>query len=215
MGEGGAVATNSPELAALTQSFSDWGRDCQCATGQDNRCGRRFSQKFGEVPCGYDHKYVYSEMGYNLKVTDMQAAIGLSQLKKLGGFIDRRKENFAYLKEKLRKFDDKIILPEAAVNSDPSWFGFPIGIKPEAGIVREDFLRFLDSRKIGTRLLFGGNLTKQPAYIGRKHRAAGDLKNTDFVMNNVFWLGVYPGLSREMLDYVVSSVGDYFGKIYV
>jgi CDP-6-deoxy-D-xylo-4-hexulose-3-dehydrase len=214
MGEGGAVVTNSSELAALVRSFRDWGRDCQCATGQDNRCGRRFSQKFGELPGGYDHKYVYSEIGYNLKVTDMQAAVGLSQLKKLGGFIARRKENFAYLKEKLRKFDDKIILPEAALNSDPSWFGFPIGIKPGTGIVREDLLRFLDSRKIGTRLLFGGNLTKQPAYIGRKHRVAGDLKNTDFVMNNVFWVGVYPGLSFDMLDYVASSIGGNIEKMY-
>jgi CDP-6-deoxy-D-xylo-4-hexulose-3-dehydrase len=208
MGEGGAVTTNSPELAVIVQSFRDWGRDCRCATGRDNRCGMRFSQRFGELPDGYDHKYVYSEMGYNLKATDMQAAVGLSQLKKLAGFITKRKENFRFLFDRLQDLEDKILLPRTEPNSDPSWFGFPIGIRPEAGVVREDLLRFLDSRKIGTRLLFGGNLTRQPAYIGRKHRIAEDLKNTDFVMNNVFWVGVYPGLSCEMLDYIVSCISE-------
>ncbi|GHT01952.1 lipopolysaccharide biosynthesis protein RfbH [Synergistales bacterium] len=206
MGEGGAVLTNSPGLAVLVQSFRDWGRDCQCAPGQDNRCGLRFSQKFGELPEGYDHKYVYSEIGYNLKLTDMQAAVGLSQLKKLDGFIARRRENFAYLYEKLSSLEGKILLPKAMPNSTPSWFGFPIGIAHSVGVNRENLLRFLDSRKIGTRLLFGGNLTRQPAYIGRDHRIVGKLKNTDYVMNNVFWVGVYPGLSKEMLDYIVSSI---------
>ncbi|MDR1558150.1 MAG: lipopolysaccharide biosynthesis protein RfbH [Clostridiales bacterium] len=204
-GEGGAVVTDSPQLAALIQSFRDWGRSCQCAPGHDNRCGRRFSQQFGDLPEGYDHKYVYSEIGYNLKATDMQAAVGLSQLKKLDDFIAVRRENFSYLSDKLSGTEG-LILPRAAHGSDPSWFGFPIGINPESGVIREDLLKFLNSRKIGTRLLFGGNLTKQPAYMGKNHRIAGDLKNTDFVMKNVFWTGVYPGLTREMLDYVISSI---------
>jgi CDP-6-deoxy-D-xylo-4-hexulose-3-dehydrase len=210
MGEGGAVLTSSPELARLVQSFRDWGRDCRCNPGQDNRCGMRFSQKFGELPEGYDHKYVYSEIGYNMKATDMQAAVGLSQLKKLEGFIDKRRKNFRYLRERLQNLQDKIILPEESPNSNPSWFGFPIAIKPESGIVREDMLRYLDTCRIGTRLLFGGNLTRQPAYIGRNHRIAGELKNTDYVMNNVFWVGVYPGLSEEMLSYIVSCISGRF-----
>ena len=206
MGEGGAVLTHSAELARLIQSFRDWGRDCCCDPGQDNRCGRRFSQKFGELPAGYDHKYVYSEIGYNLKLTDMQAAVGVSQLKKLDGFIGRRRENYAYLRDKLEKHSDRLLLPEPTKGSNPSWFGFPIGIKLQSGIVREDLLRYLDLRKIGTRLLFGGNLTRQPAYLEKKHRISGTLTNTDFVMNQVFWVGLYPGLSREMLDYIVSSM---------
>ncbi len=209
-GEGGAVSTNSRELAALLRSFRDWGRDCSCAPGQDNHCGRRFSQKFRDLPEGYDHKYVYSEMGYNLKMTDLQAAVGLSQLKKLDHFIARRRENFAYLRERLASMRDVFILPEATEHSNPSWFGFPIGVRPESGVLREDLLRFLDSCKIGTRLLFGGNLTKQPAYHGRKHRIVDDLVNTDFVMNQVFWVGVYPGLTKEMLDYVVGSMIHFF-----
>jgi CDP-6-deoxy-D-xylo-4-hexulose-3-dehydrase len=202
MGEGGAVLTNSSELAGLIQSFRDWGRDCRCNTGMDNRCGMRFRRKFGELPEGYDHKYVYSEIGYNFKATDMQAAVGLSQLKKLDGFIARRKENFRYLFDRLRGLGDKILLPEAAPNSDPSWFGFPIAIRPETGLKRGDILRYLQSKRIGTRMLFGGNLTRQPAYIGRDHRVAGELRNTDYVMNNVFWVGVYPGLSSQVLSYV-------------
>ncbi|MDL2263812.1 lipopolysaccharide biosynthesis protein RfbH [Synergistaceae bacterium OttesenSCG-928-I11] len=208
MGEGGAVSTDSGELAKLIQSFRDWGRDCTCATGHDNRCGKRFSQKFGKLPTGYDHKYVYSEIGYNLKVTDMQAAVGVSQLKKLDFFIKIRKENFAYLCTALKEYDRIFMLPQAEPNSNPSWFGLPLAIRQELGIDREDLLRYLDAKKIGTRLLFGGNLTKQPAYIEKKHKIAGELKNTDFVMNNVFWLGVYPGLTCEMLDYVVDSIGE-------
>jgi CDP-6-deoxy-D-xylo-4-hexulose-3-dehydrase len=206
MGEGGAVLTNSDTLAGLIRSFRDWGRDCCCNPGMDNRCGMRFSQKFGDLPSGYDHKYVYSEIGYNLKATDMQAAVGLSQLKKLDGFIAKRKENFRFLFESLRDLDDKILLPKTAPNSDPSWFGFPIAVRPETGIERKDIIQYLDSKKIGTRLLFGGNLTRQPAYIGGNHRVAGDLRNTDYVMNNVFWVGVYPGLSKEMADYAASCI---------
>lgn len=206
MGEGGAVATNDRNLAALLQSFRDWGRDCQCPPGRDNFCGRRFSQKFGELPLGYDHKYIYSEIGYNLKITDMQAAVGLSQLAKLDTFIERRKKNFAHLHEKLSGLQDYFILPEQTINSEPSWFGFPLALKPETGLCRESLLRFLDSRKIGTRLLFGGNLTRQPAYLNRKHEIVGTLTNTDYVMNHVFWIGVYPGLTTEMLDYIVSSI---------
>ncbi|MDR1916622.1 MAG: lipopolysaccharide biosynthesis protein RfbH [Synergistaceae bacterium] len=205
-GEGGAVLTNSPELAGLIQSYRDWGRDCCCKPGQDNRCGRRFSLKFGELPEGYDHKYVYSEIGYNLKATDMQAAVGLSQLKKLDGFIKTRRDNFKYLLDRLRGLGDKLLLPRAATDSNPSWFGFPIAIKPETGLNREDLLRYLESKKIGTRLLFGSNLARQPAYMGKNHRVAGGLKNTDYVMNNVFWVGVYPGLSNEMLDFIVTSI---------
>ncbi|MDR2174901.1 MAG: lipopolysaccharide biosynthesis protein RfbH [Synergistaceae bacterium] len=211
-GEGGAVVTDSHELAALIQSFRDWGRHCRCAPGQDNRCGMRFSQQFGELPKGYDHKYVYSEIGYNLKMTDMQAAVGLSQLKKLDAFIEKRRENFQYLSERLQDFQDTILLPAATPGSNPSWFGFPLAIKPECGIVREDLLRFLEQRKVGTRLLFGGNLTRQPAYIGRKHRIAEELRNTDFVMNHVFWVGIYPGLTREMLDYTVSCISEFLAE---
>lgn len=205
-GEGGAVSTNSPELAALIRSFRDWGRDCLCAPGQDNVCGRRFSQTFGELPEGYDHKYIYSEIGYNLKVTDMQAAVGLSQLKKLDAFAERRRENFARVRRRLEAHGDKLLLPEVECDANPSWFGFPLAVRPECGVLREDLLRFLDSMKVGTRLLFGGNLTKQPAYAGRTHRISGSLENTDFVMRHVFWTGVYPGLSAEMLDYAADCI---------
>jgi CDP-6-deoxy-D-xylo-4-hexulose-3-dehydrase len=211
MGEGGAVLTNSAELSALLHSFRNWGRDCQCNPGQDNRCGNRFSQKFGELPDGYDHKYVFSEMGYNLKVTEMQAAVGLSQLQKLDGFIKRREENFRYLMQGLEGLKNKLILPESIQHANPSWFGLPIAIKPESGIVRESLLRLLDSRKIGTRLLFAGNLTKQPAYIGRRHRIAAILHNTDYVMKNVFWVGVHPGLSKAMLDYIILNLEELLG----
>ena len=211
MGEGGAVATDSLELKRLLLSFRDWGRDCQCMPGQDNRCGKRFSQKFGELPHGYDHKYVYSEIGYNMKATDMQAAVGLSQLKKLESFTAIRKRNYAYLREKLEKYSDVLLLPEATPNSTPSGVGFPMAVKPESGLLRSDLIRFLDSRKIGTRLLFCGNLTRQPAYLGKNHRIVGELANTDYVMNNVFWTGVYPGLTSEMLDYVAQSIGEFLG----
>lgn len=212
MGEGGAVSTNSDELAKLLQSFRDWGRDCTCATGYDNRCGSRFSQKFGELPKGYDHKYVYSEIGYNLKVTDMQAAVGVSQLKKLNYFIQKRRENFFYLTRALEKYSDFFLLPKKTPNSMPSWFGFPLAIRPDSGINREGLLQFLNSQKIGTRLLFGGNLTKQPAYIGKKHRVVGDLINTNFIMSQAFWLGIYPALSVNMLSFIVESFEEFLTK---
>ena len=209
MGEGGAVGTKSSKLARLIVSFRDWGRDCVCDTGQDNRCGHRFDQQFGELPQGYDHKYVYSEIGYNLKVTDMQAAVGVSQLRKLDSFVEKRKRNFAYLRNALAPLCDVLLLPDATDGSEPSWFGFPVAVRPDSGIVREDLLRFLHSRHIGTRLLFGGNLTRQPAYLGRSHRIVGTLKNTDYVMNHVFWLGVYPAIDERMLDYVVASLAEF------
>jgi CDP-6-deoxy-D-xylo-4-hexulose-3-dehydrase len=209
MGEGGAVLTNSDTLAGLIQSFRDWGRDCRCDTGQDNRCGGRFSQKLGELPFGYDHKYIYSEIGYNMKATDMQAAIGLSQLEKLDGFIARRRENFNYLYNRLKDIEDKLLLPQATPGSDPSWFGFPMAIRPETHISRAALTKYLDSKKIGTRPLFGGNLTRQPAYTGRDHRIAGELRNTDYAMDNVFWMGVYPGLSEEMLDYAAECLIEF------
>jgi CDP-6-deoxy-D-xylo-4-hexulose-3-dehydrase len=209
MGEGGAVLTNSPILANLLHSFRDWGRDCQCAPGQDNCCGKRFSQKFGELPDGYDHKYVFAEIGYNFKLTEMQAALGLSQFLKIDNFIKCRRENFDYLLHKLNSLKEKLILPMPTPGSAPAWFGFPIAMRPESGMTRETLLRFLNLRHIGTRLLFGGNLTKQPAYIDRNHRIVGELNNTNYIMENVFWIGVYPGLSTEMLDYAVSNLEEF------
>jgi CDP-6-deoxy-D-xylo-4-hexulose-3-dehydrase len=209
-GEGGAVLTRDPLLADLVRSYRDWGRDCRCAPGQDNRCGRRYTRRFGTLPEGYDHKYVYSHLGYNLKATDMQAAVGLSQLDKLPGFIRRRRENFAHLAEGLRDLEEHLILPRATPDSEPSWFGLPLALREEAPYVREDLLRFLEARRIGARLLFGGNLTRQPAYLGLSHRIAGDLSRTDFVMRRVFWLGVFPGLTGPMRDYVLESLHDFF-----
>ncbi len=206
MGEGGAVVTNSPLLKTLVESFRDWGRDCWCEPGKDNTCGKRFDWQFGDLPCGYDHKYTYSHIGYNLKMTDMQAAIGLSQLEKLPGFIAARRRNFQHLYDGLKPLEDVLILPESTPDAEPSWFGFPIGVREGAPFRREDLIRELESRHIGTRLLFGGNLTRQPAYKDVEFRVIGDLKNTDFVMNNVFWIGLYPGLSEEMLNYTVDTI---------
>lgn len=202
MGEGGAVLTNSAQLKKLVESFRDWGRDCWCEPGKDNTCGKRFDWQLGELPAGYDHKYTYSHIGYNLKVTDMQAAVGVSQLKKLPSFIDRRRENFRHLTERLNPLRDYFTLPEATPNSNPSWFGYPILVQPDAGITRDEIVLKLNEHKIGTRLLFGGNLIRQPAYKGSQYRTIGDLKNSDEVMNRVFWIGVYPGLTSDMLDYV-------------
>jgi CDP-6-deoxy-D-xylo-4-hexulose-3-dehydrase len=202
MGEGGAVLTDKPKLKKLIESFRDWGRDCWCETGKDNTCSKRFDWQLGDLPHGYDHKYTYSHIGYNLKVTDMQAALGVSQLKKLPGFIERRRENFNYLTERLSPLQDFFILPKATPNSTPSWFGFPISVRPEAPFNRDDTVRWLEHHKIGTRLLFGGNLTRQPAYRGQNFRVVGDLARSDEVMRNVFWIGVYPGLTKSMLDYV-------------
>jgi len=211
MGEGGAVFTNNPELKAIAESFRDWGRDCYCPPGKDNTCGKRFCQCFGTLPPGYDHKYTYSHLGYNLKITDMQAACGLAQIDRAAGFIQSRKDNFAYLKDRLKSCEEFIILPEATENSDPSWFGFPMTLKPEANIARVDLLTYLDQHKIGTRLLFAGNLVRQPYMQGRTYRISGELTNTDRVMNDTFWVGVYPGLSREMLDFVVDKLESFFG----
>jgi CDP-6-deoxy-D-xylo-4-hexulose-3-dehydrase len=206
MGEGGAVLTDKPNLQVLVESFRDWGRDCWCHTGKDNTCGKRFDWQLGQLPCGYDHKYSYSHIGYNLKATDMQAALGVSQLTKLPLFIQRRKENFAYLRQKLDDLQDLLVLPEATVGADPSWFGFPIGVRPGAPISRTQLTRALEAQKIGTRLLFGGNLTRQPAYQESEFRVIGDLRNSDFVMNSVFWVGVFPGLTTAMLDFVAETI---------
>lgn len=206
MGEGGAVFTNSLKLKKIAESFRDWGRDCYCAPGCDNSCGRRFQWQLGDLPVGYDHKYIYSHMGFNLKITDMQAACGLAQLDKLEGFVTARKENFAYLKARLSGLEEVLILPKATQDADPSWFGFPVTLRANAGLDRRKILRFLDERLIGTRLLFAGNLTKQPYMNGRNFRVVGDLKNTETVMNDTFWVGVHPSLTIEMMDYVVSSI---------
>lgn len=208
-GEGGAVLTDKPALETIIESFRDWGRDCWCETGKDNTCGKRFDWQLGSLPCGYDHKYTYSHIGYNLKATDMQAALGASQLTKLPQFIARRKENFAYLRRNLEPLQDLLILPAPTEGADPSWFGFPIGIRKEAPFGRIDLTRALENKKIGTRLLFGGNLTRQPAYEGREYRVIGDLPNTDYVMNHVFWIGVYPGLTKNMLDFVVETIFEF------
>jgi CDP-4-dehydro-6-deoxyglucose reductase, E1 len=208
-GEGGAVLTDKPALQTLIESFRDWGRDCWCEPGKDNTCGKRFDWQLGLLPCGYDHKYTYSHVGYNLKATDMQAALGASQLTKLPEFIARRKSNFAYLRTKLKPLQDVLVLPEATEGADPSWFGFPIGIRKGAPISRSELTGALEAKKIGTRLLFGGNLTRQPAYAECEYRVIGDLPNTDYVMNHVFWVGVYPGLTEEMLDFVAATIVEF------
>jgi len=212
MGEGGAVLTDKPNLQVLIESFRDWGRDCWCDTGKENTCGKRFGWQLGGLPCGYDHKYIYSHIGYNLKATDMQAALGASQIEKLPHFIERRKENFSRLHTALQPLQEFFLLPEATPGSDPAWFGFPIAIRENAPFTREELIRALDANKIGTRLLFGGNLLRQPAYEGCENRAVGPLPNTDFVMNNVFWLGVYPGLSADMLDFVAEVITSFVSK---
>ena len=209
MGEGGAVLTDAPNLKVIIESFRDWGRDCWCDPGKENTCGKRFDWQLGSLPCGYDHKYIYSHVGYNLKATDMQAALGVSQLTKLPDFIERRKQNFQYLLKGLAPLQDYLLLPEATPGSDPSWFGFLIGVRESAPFSRQDLVRALEAKKIGTRLLFGGNLLRQPAYEGCEFRSVGDLKNTDFIMNNVFWIGVYPGLTEPMLDYVINTITDF------
>ena len=203
MGEGGVVVTNDDTLRAIVASFRDWGRDCWCTPGHDNTCKRRFQWQLGDLPYGYDHKYIYSHVGYNLKPTDMQAAIGLAQLDKLEAFIQKRKENFRTLYDGLRDLEEFFILPQSTPNSDPSWFGFPLAVRTEAPFTRQSLIGYLDERNIGTRLLFGGNLIRQPAYNNLAFRKIGDLPNSDFVMNQVFWIGVYPGLTAEMIAYIL------------
>ena len=205
MGEGGCVLTNTPLLKTLVESFRDWGRDCWCDPGKDNTCGKRFDWQLGELPYGYDHKYTYSHIGYNLKATDMQAAVGVAQLGKLPFFVEARRRNFARLREGLQDLEEFFVLPEPTPGSVPSWFGFPLLVRAGAPFTRTDFVRALDAKKIGTRLLFGGNLVRQPAYRDLAYRVAGSLENTDRVADYLFWVGVYPGLTPQMLDYVVDS----------
>jgi CDP-6-deoxy-D-xylo-4-hexulose-3-dehydrase len=206
MGEGGCVLTNSPALKKLVESFRDWGRDCWCAPGKSNTCGCRFGWKLGDLPAGYDHKYIYSHIGYNLKATDMQAAVGVAQLKKLPAFMAARRENFGKLYSAVKDLDDIFLLPEATAQSNPCWFGFPLAVRPDAPVTRNHVVQFLESRKIATRLLFGGNLLRQPAYRDIPRRIIGELTNTDFVMNNVFWIGLYPGISEPMIDYMAETL---------
>ena len=210
MGEGGAVFTNNSELKLIAESFRDWGRDCYCAPGHDNTCGKRFCQQHGELPFGYDHKYVYSHLGYNLKITDMQAACGLAQLAKLPDFIRQRKANFAYLKERLAAVEDYLLLPQATPDSDPAWFGFPLTLKDAANVNRVDLLRYLDQYKIGTRLLFAGNITRQPYMHGRNYRIHGQLTHTDKILHDTFCIGVQPALSEEALSFVVEKLSAFF-----
>jgi CDP-6-deoxy-D-xylo-4-hexulose-3-dehydrase len=213
MGEGGAVLTDKPALQVLIDSFRDWGRDCWCEPGVDNTCGKRFDWQLGSLPCGYDHKYTYSHVGYNLKATDMQAALGVSQIEKLPQFIERRKQNFAYLKQAFKPLEEFLVLPVATEHSDPSWFGFPIGVRTNAPFTRDQLTRALEAQKIGTRLLFAGNLLRQPAYEGYEYRVVGELTNTDFVMNQVFWIGVYPGLTETMLDFIAKTAMDFVVQV--
>ena len=211
MGEGGAVFTNNSELITIAESFRDWGRDCYCKPGCDDTCGRRFDQQLGSLPRGYDHKYTYSHLGYNLKISDMQAACGLAQLKRLPEFVKQRNSNFAYLSNKLSKLTDYIELTMPTKNSTPSWFGFPITIKNNSGASRVDLIKYLDQNKIGTRLLFAGNLTRQPYFKDVDYRISGDLTNTDITMNNTLWLGIYPGIGKKQLDYIAVKIEEFFG----
>jgi CDP-4-dehydro-6-deoxyglucose reductase, E1 len=211
MGEGGAVFTKHDELKTIAESFRDWGRDCYCQGGKDNTCGKRFCQQLGSLPHGYDHKYTYSHLGYNLKITDMQAACGLAQLERAPQFIQARKDNFAFLKTRLKDCEAFVHLPQATEHSDPSWFGFPITMKENCPVTRLDLLTYLDQNKVGTRLLFAGNLTRQPCMASAHYRVSGDLTNTDNVMNNTFWIGVQPALTPDMLEFAASKIENYLG----
>lgn len=212
MGEGGAVLTNNPVYKKLAVSFRDWGRDCYCEPGANNTCGRRFSMQFGDLPYGYDHKYVYSHVGYNLKVTDMQAAVGVEQLKKLPDFITARKENFEKLYKGIKEFEEYLILPEAEENSDPSWFAFPLSVRENDEFTKNELVNYLEEHKVMTRQLFAGNLTRQPAYQNVEYRVVGDLANTDYIMNNTFFIGVYPGLDDQKIEYIIQQFADFFDE---
>ena len=214
LGEGGAICTSDTQLYRLVNSFRDWGRDCWCASGVDDTCKHRYSQQFGELPFGYDHKYVYSHFGYNLKATDMQASVGCAQLKKLSGFIEARKENWTYLRKELEQVSNKIILPEKIDNSKPSWFGFLMTVKVDAGFTRDEFAKYLEGKNIQTRNLFSGNFIKHPCFdemraTGMGYRVVGDLKNTDLIMNQSIWIGVYPGMNKKKLDYMVQTIIEF------
>ena len=208
MGEGGAVLTGTPRLKVLLESFRDWGRDCWCEPGKDNTCGKRYDWCLGSLPCGYDHKYTYSHIGYNLKLSDMQAAVGVAQLGKLDGFIDVRRQNFQYLYQALEQFSEFLILPEATPNSDPSWFGFPITVRPGCPVTRTELVRHLESRRVATRLLFAGNLVRQPAYEEARYRVHGELTNADVITHGTFWVGLYPGLGPRHLDHIVDVIAE-------
>ncbi|MDB9943934.1 lipopolysaccharide biosynthesis protein RfbH [Octadecabacter sp.] len=218
MGEGGAVFTNNSQLKLIAESFRDWGRDCYCAPGVDNTCNKRFcwkkSELGGDLPDGYDHKYTYSHLGYNLKITDMQAACGLAQLQSLPQFVARRRENYTYLRDRLSTIEEFVKLPEVTPNSEPSWFGFPLVLKENAGSDRTTLLSYLDEKKIGTRLLFAGNLTKQPYMENKQYRVSGQLTNTDIVMSQTFWVGTYPGLEEQHLDYIAETLEEFFGMSF-
>ena len=212
MGEGGAVTTDDPLLKRIVESFRDWGRDCWCPPGRDDTCGRRFDWNLGELPAGYDHKYIYRHLGYNLKATDFSAAVGCAQLPKLDGFIDRRRRSFERLLAGLEPCAGRLLLPRATPGAEPAWFGFPLLVKEEAGFTRPEILKHLEARGIGTRLLFGGNLLRQPAYVETPRRLPGLLPNTELVMNNAFWIGLWPGLTDEMLDYMVKTLVEFCGE---
>ena len=209
MGEGGCVLVNKASMKKIVESLRDWGRDCWCPPGVDNTCGRRFDWQLGELPYGYDHKYVYSHVGYNLKMTDMQAAVGVAQLDKLDGFIQARNSNFNKIYEGLKDLQEFLILPEATKNSEPSWFGFPITVRKDAPFTRFELVQHIESRRIGTRQLFGGNLLRQPAYLKSPMRVVGDLTNADFITENTFWIGVYPGLTDEMINYMIDTISEF------
>jgi len=209
LGEGGAVNTDNPKLKKIVESFRDWGRDCWCDSGVDNTCGKRFEWELGQLPKGYDHKYIYSHIGYNLKVTDLQASIGLAQMNKLSNFTKARKENHKYYMNKLKKYEEYFILPDKSKFADPSWFGFILSVKENAPFSRTEIVQYLEKSKIATRMLFGGNLIRQPAYNSKKHRVVSELKNTDYIMNNSFWIGVYPGITNEMREYVIDVFNDF------
>ena len=212
MGEGGALVTEDTQLKRLIGSFRDWGRDCWCEPGHDNTCGKRFGWQLGTLPFGYDHKYIYSHIGYNLKITDMQAAIGVEQLKKLPSFIEARKKNFKLLYDGLKKYEKYFMLPEVESKADPSWFGFPITVREDAGFTRDEIVKYLEDNKIATRMLFAGNIIRHPSFENVKYRIYGDLENTDRIMNDTFWMGVYPGISSEMIAYIIDKIDEFIEK---